>query len=72
MFVCIGDGLPNGICEMEQVFACEVFFADLQEVDALFCEPDGLLDEGFAPIGFGAGVEMAIGDGVVEHCGVPF
>lgn len=45
----------------------EVFFAELDEVDALFGPEGGLTDEGGLLAGLVAGEEGAVGDGAAEH-----
>ncbi len=61
------DGLEDVAGEGGEGGGGEVFFAELDEVDALFGPDGGLADEGIPLLGVIAEEEGAVSDGAAEH-----
>ena len=61
------DGLKDSTGEGGEGGCGEVFFAELDEVDALLGPEGGLADEGGLLVGVVAGEESAVRDGAAEH-----
>ena len=61
------DGLKDSTGEGGEGGCGEVFFAELDKVDALLGPEGGLTDEGGLLVGIVAGEESAVGNGAAEH-----
>ncbi|RZU41223.1 hypothetical protein BDD14_2728 [Edaphobacter modestus] len=62
-----GNGGEDAVGEIGKISGEEIFFAELDKVDASPRPQGGLLDEGRVSLGLVAGKQGAVGDGAAEH-----